>query len=451
MISLQDMINFYKKDKRNQGDPVTAEEKKTDDNLSVISDNSVGPETDYGLGVSTKDVVKDKKVPIRRKNIFVPPVNNKDSENSQLLEILRKNKPKTSETSKMPSKEPAITPEAISNSANAAEVVKSLETDPNVITTDPIASPLITQDNVIVSVATHVGESEAYIDDGQVLECVNCEQTYSSVNDLNNHQCGSKRPEIFECNLCNIKFKKRRYLKDHIKQKHLKLPHTCQKCSKEFPTDKTLNKHFLSVHVNHECQFCKLILKNANSLKTHKFHCKKRKEIREPSNDENIVPSSHEKTTFRCTECKKMCKTKTALEEHVSRQHTQRNCQYCGHTFKNKEVLRIHLYKCKVKRIGRDQHEGPEETVVNTDQVKLMGNNNNKKQKSKGKSANYEKTCNLCQKKFRSKGGFYKHMNNVHKENENTGVANNISEVIIIDAEAETLSEVPDNILMFEL
>ena len=464
MVSYQDMISFYKKLKQAQGDSVTTEVMNTDDDdLGVtICDNDVVSDMEHGQGVSTNYAIHDRKINNKKKVKFVTPVNNKDSEKSQILEILKKNKPKASGNSRIPLDKPALTffkmtPEANSNPVNAPESVKNVEIVSDVITTHPPASPVMTQDNVMVSVVTSAGESEVrskalYINDGQILECVNCKLKYASLNELNDHQCEVKRPEIIYCSLCNIKFKNRKIWKAHIKHKHLKLAHTCQKCSKLFPTEKTLNKHFLSVHVNHECQFCKLIFKNANSLKSHRSRCKLKKKLPEPSNDGNIVPSNHEKTAFQCTNCEKTCKTAKALEGHFARQHIQQNCQYCDHTFKNKEVLRIHLYKCRMKKLALDKPESPGEKGTNTDQVKLMENDNKKEQNSTGKSSNnYEKICNLCQKKFGSKSGFYKHRNNVHKDHYDTDVAKDTGEVIILDAGGATLSEGHDNILMFEL
>ena len=198
-VSFQEMINFHKRSKQIQDDTVTTKEMNTDDDNLDVTKNGVVPNTSSGLGVSINDGVQDKEVNRKIRKKFVTPVNKKDIEKSQMLEILKKNKPKTSKYSRRPQDKPVLTsnkmtPETITNCENDPEVVKKLEIVPDDITTHPLDSPSMTQDDIIVSVVTSEVESGAspedlYICDGQILECVNCELRYTSVNDLNNHQC----------------------------------------------------------------------------------------------------------------------------------------------------------------------------------------------------------------------------------------------------------------------
>ena len=493
MISFEEMVKFYKKSGQMRADTVSAKAiVKADDKLDV-SVKDIGGESvkDIGPGVSKNHDLKDKK----KKSGFVTPVRKiddnvgKNSERAQILEILNENKPKVSRKNKislvasscivtpeaLAKPEALATPEAIANPEVMTASSLSLEKiETQMIGTEVVCDllftsndktsmstsgfmdgPQITQDNVGVSIVASSGESgpsskEPFINDGQqkIIECENCKLKFISMTEFDNHQCEVHESEKFFCDLCNIKFKNRKYLKRHVKHKHLKMSHTCKKCLKVFPTEKTLNKHFVRVHVKHECKFCGQILKNGNGLRSHLSHCRIRKETLEHSSDEKVVHTSHAKTGFQCSECKKICKTNQALQGHFNRQHIQQKCQYCDHAFKNKEVLRSHLYKCKVKRRGLDKSPG--ERLATTDQANLENNNNNNKSNSKSKANTFEKICNLCQKKFHSKGGFYKHRNNVHKGSENNDGGNDVGEVIIIDAETENLPHVDDTFLIIE-
>ena len=118
-----------------------------------------------------------------------------------------------------------------------------------------------------------------------------------------------------------------------------------------------------------------------------------------------------------------MGETEKALREHVAKFHVQQTCPYCEHIFKNKNNLRTHFYKCKTKKAASNQDEGSSKAGTNSGNAKEK-NTSNKKHDT------FEKVCDLCLKKFHSKGGYYKHKNKIHKDDI---VINDVGQVIILE------------------
>ena len=339
------------------------------------------------------------------------------------MEILNNNKPKISKFSN--NKGPVVTPEDIPVPVMTKEIITAPHVTPEDIaspklaskvetnssmapdfkfTEEPMTGSVMTQnDTVIVSVGTSADDVESSHDESLV----------------DNDQKNKIESGVF-CNLCGQKFKNKKILKKHVKTKHLKLPNVCSKCSKVYPTEKTLHKHYVSVHVSHECPFCKHIFKSANVLRSHLSQCKVKKEISDADN--------HDKTEFKCSECKKGFKTDQALQVHVSKFHVQQMCQYCEKNFKNKEILRVHLYKCEAKKEAPSHDKGGEDIVA------------------KEKQGTYEKICDLCNVKFHSKSGYYKHRNKIHVNNGDICAVSDVGQVIVIDTLVDTIQgEVPPN------
>ena len=112
----------------------------------------------------------------------------------------------------------------------------------------------------------------------------------------------------------------------------------------------------------------------------------------------------------------------------MSKFHVQQICQYCEKTFKNKEILRVHLYKCEAKKEAPSHDKGGEDRVA------------------KEKQGTYEKICDLCNIKFHSKSGYYKHRNKIHVNNGDICAISDVGQVIVIDTLVDTIQgEVPPN------
>ncbi len=64
---------------------------------------------------------------------------------------------------------------------------------------------------------------------------------------------------VYECDNCDKVFKKKEYLRKHIKLKHSKLQSLqCDKCDKHFINKLSLQQHVRQVHPSklHFCTFC---------------------------------------------------------------------------------------------------------------------------------------------------------------------------------------------------
>ena len=98
--------------------------------------------------------------------------------------------------------------------------------------------------------------------------------------------------------------------------------------------------------------------------------------------------------------------------------HDLNECTYCHKFYKNKNVLRSHRNKCKVKKsmdIQKDNERTEQQTELeaanNTaTEDENVGMRNNKKAQSDEKSQNYQRACSLCKKVYRSRGGYSRHM-----------------------------------------
>ena len=409
MVSFQDMLNFYKVSK---------------DMPSSSSEARITNEEKLGItartnrqGLSTNDEIKKEKVLSKRKK-FVTPVSkdtndSKNSERAHMLEILNNNKPKTSKN-----KTPVVTPEDITIPVITKEVItapkiaskvnadSSMTPDFKLTQEETMTGSVMTQDTVVTS-ADDIGSSYE--------------------ESLVANQPKTKPESGVSCNLCSKKFKNKKILKKHVKRTHLKLPNVCSKCSKVYPTEKTLHKHYISVHVSHECKLCKAILKNAHVMRSHLYRCKVKKETSDTDNQD--------KAEFKCSECTKVCKTDQEYQEHVAKIHVQQTCQHCEKNFKNKDILRVHLYKCKIRKEALSQDTGGDEIAV------------------KEKQGAYEKVCALCHKKFDSKSGYYKHMKKIHKNNGDMCDVSDVGEIIIVETLADNVQgEVPlnDDIYVFQ-
>ena len=132
------------------------------------------------------------------------------------------------------------------------------------------------------------------------------------------------------------------------------------------------------------------------------------------------VKNLHQKTKYECCVCSRLFTNKETGTKHMKNNHDLNECTYCHKFYKNKNVLRSHRNKCKVKKsmdIQKDNERTEQQTELeaanNTateDENENVGMRNNKKAKSDEKSQNYQRACSLCKKVYRSRGGYSRHM-----------------------------------------
>ena len=107
------------------------------------------------------------------------------------------------------------------------------------------------------------------------------------------------------CLKCNKKFKKKKYLKIHVKSQHKECnTYTCDKCKLKFKTRRKLNSHEKSAHpiVKVKCSICQREFKNKSTLYVHKNKCHK--------NSKSV------KKTWPCKMCPKTFQSDRGLRYH---------------------------------------------------------------------------------------------------------------------------------------
>ena len=108
------------------------------------------------------------------------------------------------------------------------------------------------------------------------FKCEQCNQTFHYLKCYNTHKVNGSCAPLFVCNSCNVTFKNSKCLKAHVRNVHEKV-FKCAECVNVFPTEKTLNKHYIRCHIKHVCEFCKQVYKNGNVLRCHLSKCKVKK------------------------------------------------------------------------------------------------------------------------------------------------------------------------------
>ena len=98
---------------------------------------------------------------------------------------------------------------------------------------------------------------------------------------------------------------------------------SCIACENLFSTVKQLERHVLKVH-SRQCPHCKKYFKNANTLRSHKYGCKVKKD---KVSEENHDDSNKAQDSSKSDTGSKKGKVKTK---------SSRNCEVCGRHFESK-------------------------------------------------------------------------------------------------------------------
>jgi hypothetical protein len=218
-----------------------------------------------------------------------------------------------------------------------------------------------------------------------VLECKQCDKTFTRKSDLNRHtiqSCNSSGISTFQCQFCATTFKRKSDLERHFKASlntdhspkyicdrcgkklcnrkmfivHCKTQHgnvdgafKCYKCMTSFVTDSDLKVH-KSAHfpVSYKCEYCKTSFVNKDNLKRHssilkvaKYGCKECDNVFCSGN----LLRQHEDAahgTFCCSVCGQSFALRFGLEYHVKKS-SQITCNDCGKIFCNQRSLNDHM------------------------------------------------------------------------------------------------------------
>ena len=191
----------------------------------------------------------------------------------------------------------------------------------------------------------------------------------------------------------------------------------CEVCEQRFKYLKHFNSHQLkgTCGSTRECPKCDIKLRNVKTLKNH-------------------IRNVHEKPLYKCGMCSKICPTEKNLLKHFSYYHEEKECKFCIKMFKNANTLRSHIFNCHVQQKSLVQDSKEAEAKLAKGKVDTIKSND-----SSDKTEKPRKECNICQKTFKTKGGYNKHMNTHKIVNAN----NVISDSMKVDDIILVLSDLP--------
>ena len=162
-----------------------------------------------------------------------------------------------------------------------------------------------------------------------------------------------RKPYLFKCLMCDLKWPTCKERNDHFKRKHRKLQ--CKKCRKFFHTPSAYTLHqYIHKNGQFECMTCKACFPFRSQLNHHMVsHIASREyKCKEPFCDRDFTHKSHlvkhEHThsgvVYQCSRCDYSNTDERNYQQH-QRKHTQETpfqCKKCGQRFKYTMQLKRH-------------------------------------------------------------------------------------------------------------
>ncbi len=162
------------------------------------------------------------------------------------------------------------------------------------------------------------------------FKCSECHKYYCSKHTLEKHiKTIHRRCVNYPCSLCEKSFTSQGHLNRHIKDVHeKKKTFTCTVCKKTFAQKANCQFHIRNDHQKSKlltCQYCgKRYSKEAWCLQ-HMEKCDKNNhgKVKIKSIKDAEYPSTDRFMEFSCTQCTKIFRTETELENHVKEDHME--------------------------------------------------------------------------------------------------------------------------------
>ena len=170
-------------------------------------------------------------------------------------------------------------------------------------------------------------------EDAKQCICEKCGSSFAHSKVLYDHRRSSCGEPIYECDLCDKKFCQKTSLKYHIRNHTGDRPFICDFCGDRFIYRNTLSSHIKHRHTNDRQFKCSMCEKSFVKLCTLQRHERVHLKIK----------------MYTCEYCKKEFSTNWNLKAHM-RQHTGATpytCTMCGLGFAHNVVRKTHEAKCK--------------------------------------------------------------------------------------------------------
>ncbi|KAJ8675109.1 hypothetical protein QAD02_010895 [Eretmocerus hayati] len=191
---------------------------------------------------------------------------------------------------------------------------------------------------------------------------------------------------VYSCHVCEYFSPNKWVLRIHTIRKHTHGRNfECEQCGKRYNLKSDLSNHVRTTHDVQKsvmCDVCGKVCRNSHGLHVHQ-------------------KNKHFRPKFPCPHCPKRMVTQANLDDHVLRQHEQKQdyiCEECGKIFKDAHRLRLHM----------PVHTGarPWKCTICTS---AFGRRNGLRQHLLTHSKEKPYTCDVCGKSFTQKTGLICH------------------------------------------
>lgn len=160
------------------------------------------------------------------------------------------------------------------------------------------------------------------------LDCGICQKRFKSSRDLKKHMYKHTGERPFKCSLCEKTFQHESYVTIHMRQHTGEKPYTCSQCGRSFYSSGSLTSHIRLFHDNVRNYVCNI--------------CEQR--FRQPSLLKDHTRSKHTlERPFSCTICGQTFATRKVLKQHTHIHQEKRfKCNYCEKVFAQSAGRRCH-------------------------------------------------------------------------------------------------------------
>ena len=223
-----------------------------------------------------------------------------------------------------------------------------------------------------------------------VLKCIDCDETFDSKDDLNNHV---KKHRKYDCEYCEKEFSERSSLLDHIIAAHN---------DEECPDTDPLFDHTTTKKRGRgrppkgcwKCDECDEVLPRNLELLLHKSQShgngNQKQEIKK-------ITRTWMGSKYPCPKCPIVCKTDDRLQKHLWK-HNKLSCKFCGHDFSSMKLLLRHTMQFHREEISHN----PDPLAENKLDIKRI-----KERK--------DLQCPECRKIFSAKSTMKHHYESIHE------------------------------------